>query len=129
MRESAYAVRSCAPREHLPLRLFEVLEREIVAIDGHSPSPPSWLLERDHIDAALLIRTGDLLITNQLAEALFSEEKSRFLPQTPGQITPWKAAFCRERCLSLWHWFVARVNALALTDGPRPVANFPEGAR
>src|SRR2546428_12439154 len=29
------------------------------------------------------------LLTNQLAEALFSEEKPRFLPQTPGQITPW----------------------------------------
>jgi hypothetical protein len=47
------------------------------------------------------------VITNQLVEALFSEAKSRFLPQTPGQITPWKPAFCRERRASLWHWFVA----------------------
>jgi hypothetical protein len=57
-------VASESSTRNLPVRLFEVLEREIVAIDGHSPSPPSWLLERDHIDAALLTRTGDLLITD-----------------------------------------------------------------
>src|SRR5258708_30164667 len=78
------------------------------------------------LGAAAPTGTGDLLITNQLAEALFSEGRPRFLPQTSRPGNPSEPSFRRDRCSSLWHWFVACANALALTDGPRPLAHFTE---